>query len=83
MSEQDYIRGQRQVWTELLERAIKELGYEQISYRRWMIEREHAIQALRMICEDYGDNDWSEGLHLADVIEKHLGRHLDAKGGQR
>lgn len=29
---------------------------------------------LRIECEDLGDNEWSDSLHLADVIEKHLAR---------
>jgi len=32
---------------------------------------------LRMVCDDHGDNDWSNELHLADVVEKHLANHLD------
>ena len=42
-------------------------------------EREVAVAALRELCGEYGDNDWADDLHLADVIEKHLRRHLDAK----
>lgn len=32
--------------------------------------------ALRELCRDFGDGDWSDDLHLADVVDKHLGRHL-------
>jgi hypothetical protein len=32
--------------------------------------------SLRNLCRDFGDNDWDDDLHLADVVEKHLGRHL-------
>lgn len=39
-------------------------------------EREEAVEALREVCEAYGDNDWSPGLRLADIVEKHLHRHL-------
>ena len=39
-------------------------------------ERNESVAALREICEDHGDNDWSSNLHLADVITKHLQRHL-------
>jgi hypothetical protein len=42
-------------------------------------ERKETINVLREICEYYGDNDWPDNLHLADIIEKHLFRHLDNK----
>ena len=32
---------------------------------------------LRQVCAKYGDNDWPDNLHLADVIEKHLLRNLE------
>jgi hypothetical protein len=40
------------------------------------LEREKTISALRELCAAFGDNDWPNDLHLADVIEKHLGKHL-------
>ena len=40
------------------------------------IEREDTVRALRVVCSEFGDLNWSEDLHLADVIEKHLHRHL-------
>lgn len=76
MSEHDYINGQRQVWTELLSQAVRALGYENTREQAWIAEREAAIAMLRTICEAHGDNDWPDDLHLADIIEKHLGRHL-------
>jgi hypothetical protein len=39
-------------------------------------EREMTIVALRSLCAEFGDNDWPDDLHLADVVEKHLGKHL-------
>lgn len=33
-------------------------------------------KALRIECADLGDNNWSDDLHLGDVIEKHLGRNV-------
>lgn len=49
----------------------------------WILEREATVAQLRQVCDDFGDNEWPDGLHLADVIEKHLARHLwqDAKEG--
>lgn len=36
------------------------------------------IAALRAACDEFGDNDWPDDLHVADVIEKHLLRHVRA-----
>jgi hypothetical protein len=35
------------------------------------------VKVLRQVCEQHGDNDWPDDLHLADIIEKHLWRHLE------
>lgn len=43
-------------------------------------EREATIAALRILCGDFGDNDWLDDLHLADVVEKHLSKHLHTRG---
>ncbi len=47
----------------------------------WELERAEALAALRTVCRDHGDNEWPDNLHLADIIEKHLGRHLDTPKG--
>jgi hypothetical protein len=74
-----YLRGQRATWSGLLQRCLRELGYDspEAIAARWVVEREEAIAALRTVCAEHGDNDWDEKLHLADVIDKHLARHLD------
>lgn len=76
--EQAWIRGNRAAWARLLQQALGELGYDspEAQATKWIIEREEAIVALRDVCGDFGDNDWSNSLNLADVIEKHLTRHL-------
>lgn len=45
-------------------------------------EREEMVQTLRWLCKDFGDNDWKADQNLADVIEKHLGKHLYARKGE-
>ena len=80
MDEASYIEGQRQVRTRLLADCIRDLGYEkgtETELAKLIIEREEAIAQLRRICETHGDNEWDENLHMADIIEKHLSRHLD------
>lgn len=39
-------------------------------------EIEETRAAMRRVCSKHGDNDWTDTLNLADVVEKHLGRHL-------
>jgi hypothetical protein len=79
MNEQDYERGSRMAWSLMLQQCLLHLGYksEEGGKVAWIAEREAAIRALRDVCEHHGDNDWPEELHLADIIEKHLGRHLE------
>lgn len=81
MNEQDYERGSRMAWNLMLQQCLMHLGYksEEGSRLAWIVERERAMHALREVCEHHGDNDWPEELNLADIIEKHLGRHLDKK----
>ena len=71
-------RGYRAAWTTVLENALKALGYDSDEAKKvaWISERERTVAALREVCEAHGDNDWSADLHLADVVEKHLHRHL-------
>ena len=80
MDEQAYIQGSRAAWTAMLQRCLIELGIDDplAGNVRWVMEREQTIAALRDVCERHGDNDWDEHLHLADIIEKHLARHIDA-----
>ncbi|MEE9612554.1 MAG: hypothetical protein V3W19_14970 [Desulfatiglandales bacterium] len=80
MDEQSYIQGSRMAWRLMLEECIRNLGYEttdpQIRIARFISEREEAISHLRSLCEEFGDNSWEATLHLADIIDKHLGKHL-------
>jgi len=76
LDERSYERGKRMAWSSLLRQAVHELGMSGRTLESLIIEREEAVAMLRDICEDHGDNDWKSDLHLADVIDKHLGRHL-------
>lgn len=80
MNEQDYERGRRAALIGVLGECLCQLGYEDPEAQKiaWIKEREATVAALRSVCEDHGDNDWDDDLHLADVIEKHLSRHLEA-----
>ena len=76
--ELSYERGSRAAWNQMLRECLKQLGYDtpEAQAASWITEREASISALRELCAEYGDNNWEEDLHLADVIEKHLGKHL-------
>lgn len=79
--EKAYEQGRRAALVSVVRNALRELGYQDAASTpagkaSWIIEREEAIAQLRTLCEEYGDNEWSNDLHLGDVIEKHLARHL-------
>ena len=81
MSEKDYIIGHKQALMGVLQHCCIALGYDdlEIKQRAWILERENALVALRNVCNEYGDNDWPDGLHLADIIDKHLHRNMGYK----
>jgi hypothetical protein len=76
--ENSYIPGHRQAWRSVLGIALRELGYDDPEAEKaaWIPEREDIISQLRSVCAEFGDNDWEDTLHLGDVIEKHLAKHL-------
>lgn len=81
-SEMHWSKGYRAAMTSMLIKVLSDLGYQDTEETRakWIIEREQAVSALRDICADHGDNDWEDDLHLGDVINKHLHRHLGEGG---
>lgn len=78
MNEQDWVNGNRAAYASILRECLRQLGYDspEATAAKWAAEREEIRALLRRVCEDYGDNDWPDDLHLADVIEKHLVRYL-------
>ncbi len=74
-----WTRGQRAALTSMLAKILGDLGYQDTEATRskWIVEREQTIAKLREVCGDHGDNDWTETLHLADIIDKHLARQLE------
>lgn len=77
--EKSYLEGQRSVWVSMLLTCLKNLGYDDPAAKQaqWITEREETIAVLRSVCRTHGDNDWDENLHLGDVIDKHLYKHLE------
>ena len=74
MSEKDYMIGQKRAFLKMHQFCLNELPLKK--RKEFAMERAQTILYLRSICGDYGDNDWEDDLHLEDIIEKHLIRHL-------
>lgn len=75
--EKAYIQGSNRAWMTMLAQCMRELGdFAEHDQARAVAMRAETIAALRSICAEFGDNDWPDNLHPADVIEKHLARHL-------
>lgn len=77
--ERSYLEGRRRAYIDMLMRALEALGYKAHKAKVGLLvaEIEEAKQRLRGLCERHGDNDWRNDEHLADIIERHLGRYLD------
>ena len=75
---QSYLSGERAANVTMLSHLLDALGSDDPAAGRtnWILERHELVVALRKICDEFGDNDWSDDLCLADVVEKHLSRHL-------
>lgn len=74
-----YEQGHKMAWRMMLQQCCKALGYDEdreAKHAAWILEREDAILSLRSLCEQFGDNDWHQNLHLSDIIDKHLLNYL-------
>jgi hypothetical protein len=74
--EEAYLRGMKAAWIQVATTATKHLGAKERNEVDLIRERHEAINVLRELCEEYGDNDWDDDLYLSDIIEKHLGDYL-------
>lgn len=84
--EKAYAQGERSAMISIVIECLKRLGYDEdpeVQRLAWVVEREETIRALRDTCRHFGDNDWPDDLHLADVLEKHLAKHLHANSSLR
>ena len=80
--ESAFEQGGRRAWLTMLEECLRHLGYDgdEARHTAWIAEREEAMQQLRGLCREFGDNDWPDDLSLVDIIDKHLGDHLRGPG---
>ena len=74
--ERDWAAGHRAAYESLLADCLRQLGDDAPDAARLTYQLEQVRRKLREICAEHGDNDWPDSLSLADVIEKHLWRHL-------
>lgn len=80
--ELSYQRGQRSALVAQLQNTLYALGGwdgeqpPEVEIARLTKYIEQIRETLRMWCESHGDNDWPDDLHLVDVIDKHLMRHI-------
>lgn len=71
-----YMEGRKAILRQHLGTILRELDGEDLTRERLMLERADAIAALRRVCREHGDNDWTDNLYLSDIIDKHLADHL-------
>lgn len=76
--EAGFFEGHTAAYRKMLRECLSNLDYDETKLARVVLEREEALVVLRRLCMEFGDMEWDENLHLADIIDKHLGRHLDA-----
>lgn len=75
-----YLEGKRRAYIDMLHAISRNLAGDPAAKLAALIaEREEAIAKLREVCDKHGDNEWSDHLSLADIIENHLASHLESK----
>lgn len=82
--EQAYEQGERAAYRAVLGdimRGLAGLGVP-VDGETAIAERMDLVASLRRLCGEHGDNDWPDNLHLPDVIEKHLMRHVAERLGR-
>ncbi len=79
LEERAWLLGKKAAYERMLNECLLHLGPAGQNKHSWASERTEAIAVLRQLCAEYGDNDWEDGLHVADIITKHLGRYLEQR----
>ena len=71
MSERDYLTGYQAACRSMLQHISRHLG-KNAKASELKLELAEARAELRKLCGELNCNTWSDSLHLADVISKHL-----------
>ena len=74
--EQIFTQGQTPLARRLVGQLLSYLPENERQEVSWQLERAEIVAQLRSVCGYFGDNDWDDTLHLADVIGKHLANYL-------
>lgn len=79
--ERGYITGITCARLYLLGHLLRELYADEVespevTIARLRVQLDTARMAIRAACEEFGDNDWPDDLHLGDAVEKHLLTYL-------
>lgn len=73
IKEAAYLEGQRAVWRSLVQQGLSHFEGNEKTRTQLIAERADAIRQLKTLCEKFGlPIEWEDGLHLADIIEKHV-----------
>lgn len=75
-SEADYMAGSKAAWQLVLSQALVHLGAPEPG--RSVLELEQARLQAKFLCERIGV-EYDPNLHLADIIEKRIGRFIEDK----
>lgn len=76
--ERAYQQGLRQAYLHMTGDALRHLERgPEFTNLVWERERLEVVMKMREICEYHGDNDWTDNINLADVLERHLMNHLE------
>lgn len=78
--EESYMRGRKEMAMSVVRGLMPdlELDGDAATCASLSIQIVDAKSMLRNICDDHGDNDWQDDLHLVDILGKHLHDHLEA-----
>jgi hypothetical protein len=75
-TERAYVTGHRRALIDMFGHFARSLHGGEVNLHRRLAaleaERLEAVTALRALCDVLGDNEWSDDLHLADVVNKHV-----------
>lgn len=80
MSEQDYINGQKTAYARMFSLLARELAGPEGDIAEAVAELNGTRVALRRLSKRLGCNDWGDELHLADVVDKYIGRSRALEG---
>ena len=77
-----YIEGETNALKEIIvncQHKLRGLGVELKTSEQFSPERVDIIKTLRSLCDEHGNNDWDENLHISDILNKHLNLFVEGE----